>query len=93
MLGEKMLSPTKYLDLRSCLLHVAASMILELRQYRAIRISELDDKIQMSLGENAKYSFLPALSFLFITGIIDYDIATDTVFMLKTREVKSDEAL
>jgi len=68
-------------------LHIASMIILELRRYRALRISELDEKIEVRLGENAKYNFLPALNFLFITGVLDYDSTTDAIFLIPNRDL------
>ena len=83
-----MLQPTKYLDLRACLLNVASIIIIELREYRAIRLVELEEKVKANSLESSKFNFLPALSFLFITGIVDYDVSSDSVYLLHINDIK-----
>lgn len=61
-------------------------MILHLKQYHALPLSELDDKVRNSIGDNARFNFIPALNFLFLTGIIDYDVNTDSVYLVKNTE-------
>jgi hypothetical protein len=89
-----MLQPTKYLDINTCVIRIASIIVTELTQFRALRLSELDDKTRQITGESGKINFLPALNFLFLTGIIDYDGVTDSVFILsKILETKYDETL
>ena len=77
-----MIRPTKYLDLRFCLLNLASIMILQLKQYHVLRLSELDEKIRTIAGENARFNFTPALNFLFLTSVIDYDVDSDSVYLV-----------
>jgi hypothetical protein len=86
MSDAKMLQPTKYLDFRTCLLNVASIIILELREYHALRLSELDEKIRANTSESAKFNFLPALNFLFLTGVVEYDVESDSVYLLSPKQ-------
>jgi hypothetical protein len=90
MLDVKMLQPTKYLNLRTCLLNVASIMISELGEQRVLRLSELDEKIRADAGESANFNFLPALNFLFLTGVLDYDVASDSVYLLTKTNMELD---
>ncbi len=78
-----MIRPSKYLDLKTCVLHLASVILSELKQYRAVQLEELDLTIRHKLGEDARFNFLPALNFLLLAGSIDYDLESDTVFLLK----------
>jgi hypothetical protein len=81
-----MLVPDKYLDLRTCVLNIASSALLELMQYKVMSLNELSASIQTRLGEDARYNFLPALNFLFLVGKIDYDAKDDNIFLLSNGE-------
>jgi hypothetical protein len=77
-----MIRPTKYLNLKTCLLNVASIILLELKQFHALRLAELEDKVRVSVADNARFNYIPALNFLFVAGIIDYDLETDSVYLL-----------
>jgi hypothetical protein len=81
-----MIRPTKYLDLNTCVLRVAAIVLSELRLSRAMPLDELDAIVRSRAGESARFNFLPALSFLFLTGKLDYDDDADAVLLSKEQE-------
>ena len=74
-----MIRPTKYLDLNTCVLHIAAIVLSELQLSRAIPLDELDAIVRSRAGDAARFNFLPALSFLFLVGKLDYDDNADAV--------------
>lgn len=78
-----MIRPTKYLDLNTCVLHIASIVLNELQQIHVISLAELDNRIQDRLGAKARFNFQAALAFLFITGVLDYDLQSDAVYLLK----------
>jgi len=80
-----MIRPTKYLDLNTCVLRTAAVMLSELQQSQAILLNELDMIVRSRIGETARFNFLPALSFLFLVGKLDYDDNADALFSLDDR--------
>jgi hypothetical protein len=74
-----MIRPTKYLNLNTCVLRIAAQILLELRDARIIPLDELDATIRSQIGDTARFNFIPALSFLFLLGKLDYDDKADVV--------------
>jgi hypothetical protein len=76
-----MIRPTKHIDLSSCVLRVASTILENLQDIEAARLDELDGIIRQRIGENARFNFLEALSFLFLLGAVEYDIASDAVFL------------
>lgn len=77
-----MIRPTKYLDLNTCVLNVAATVLPKLQEDRMIPLEELDATVRSCIGDTARFSFLSALNFLFLLGKLDYDKETDTVVFL-----------
>lgn len=74
-----MIQPTKYMDLQSSVLNVAAEILQELQATRAIALDELDGLIRSRLGDSARFNFLPALNLLFLSGRLHYDESSDAV--------------
>ncbi|MBX7174391.1 MAG: hypothetical protein K1X72_25690 [Pyrinomonadaceae bacterium] len=74
-----MIRPVKYLDLNSCVLNVASFVISELNQSGTTNLRELSEIVTTRLGENARFSFFPALSFLFLLGKVDYNENADAI--------------
>lgn len=74
-----MIRPVKYFDLNSCVLNVAAFVLKELRQSGAMPLGELNEIVTTRLGEGVRFSFIPALSFLFLLGKLNYDQDVDAV--------------
>ena len=74
-----MIRPAKYHDLNTSVLNVAAFILNELRQSGALPLSELNEVIRTRLGENTRFSFSPALNFLFLLGKLNYDQDTDVI--------------
>ena len=75
-----MIYPTKYIDLDTCVLRIAALILHELRQSSAIPVDELDHLVRSNIGDSARFNFLSTLNFLFLLGQIDYDEKSDTIF-------------
>lgn len=69
-----MIRPSKYMDLDTCVLRVAALLLSELNSAKAISITELSEIVKVRLGDDAKYNFLPALNFLYLVDRVTYDI-------------------
>jgi hypothetical protein len=59
-----------------------------------LRLSELDTIIRQSAGESGKFNFMLALNFLYLTGIIDYNDSTDSIYLLSSAiEIENHETL
>jgi hypothetical protein len=77
-----MITPDKYLNLKTSLINVSAIIIQELQKVKIMPISELEKRVCQILGEDARYSLHYALNFLFLIGKIKYEEALDS-FILK----------
>ena len=80
-----MIRPTKYLDLKTCVLRISAIILAELHQSHVKRLDELDVVIRREAGDNARFNFIPALNFLFLLGEIEYDPDADAIFLMYRR--------
>jgi len=74
-----MLTPRKHLDLDSSLLRVTSIMLKELHRRGAIEMTTLKQRVIKRIGANGEMMFLPALSFLFLLGRVEYHIQNDTL--------------
>lgn len=74
-----MIRPVKYLDLSASVLNVAAFILRELRQSGALPLGELNEVVTTRLGEATRFSFSPALNFLFLLGKLNYDQDADVI--------------
>jgi ABC-3C biological conflict system middle component len=74
-----MLTPRKHLNLDVSVLRIAAIMLRELNKRGVVGLERLRGVILRRAGADADLSFLPALSFLFLLGRIEYHVMNDTV--------------
>jgi hypothetical protein len=77
-----MIRPTKYLDLRVCVIRLATLMLSELSAARALPLPELEARVLDEAGDSARLNLVPALNLLFLLGRVDYDDEADAVVML-----------
>lgn len=80
-----MIRPTKYLNLKTSVIHIATVMLAELQRVSFISLAELNELIQTRISESARINFVSALNFLYLTGCIDYSEETDTIIYLHRR--------
>lgn len=78
-----MIAPHKYLDLDLSLLNLGGIILDIVKNEGAVRYDELLDKIILARGDNAKEVFIPALSFLYLLGKIEYQRDIDTIEYIK----------
>jgi len=74
-----MLKPTKYTDVNISLLAISSEILKLFKTTDAIPYQELLNKILANKGIEAKNVFLPALSFLFLLGKIEYQGKSDLI--------------
>ena len=74
-----MLTPTKLLDLDTSVLRVSAIMIRALSRRGVMEFEQLRGLVKGRIGADGELSFLPALSFLYLLGRIEYHTANDTI--------------
>lgn len=78
-----MIVPTKYLDLDTSIVRVAALTLATVREAGAVPYRELDERVEFEFGEQARLNIPPALGLLFTLGQLDYDAKADVVVGLK----------
>ena len=74
-----MIIPDKYLNLRSSLLNVSAHVLNEFKNMKVMTYLEVEASITKKLGEDVKYIYPYALSFLFLLNKIEYNSYSDTL--------------
>lgn len=74
-----MIRPTKYLDLRTAVVRLAAIVLEALREEPVLPLGALDARVQQEAGADARFNFYPALSLLFLLGAVEYDADEDAV--------------
>jgi hypothetical protein len=77
-----MITPDKYLNLKTSLINVSAIIIQELQKVKVMPVNELEKRVCQILGEEARYSLHYALNFLFLIDKIKYEETLDS-FKLK----------
>jgi hypothetical protein len=78
-----MIAPHKYLDLNLSLLNLGGVILSIVKEDGVIKYDELLEKVTLSRGINAKEVFIPALSFLYLLGKIEYQKDIDTIEYIK----------
>lgn len=74
-----MLRPNKYTKVDISLIAIAAEVLKLLQKNKNITYDSLLGKVLLRRGVEAKNVFLPALSFLFVLGKIEYHGKGDVV--------------
>jgi hypothetical protein len=78
-----MIAPHKYLDLDLSLLNLGGLIIKIIKEDGAVKYDELLERVILARGNSAKDVFIPALSFLYIMGKIEYQKDIDTIEFIK----------
>jgi hypothetical protein len=78
-----MIAPHKYLDLNLSLLNLGGVILSIVKEDGVIKYDELLEKVTLTRGINAKEVFVPALSFLYLLGKIEYQKDIDTIEYIK----------
>ena len=74
-----MILPTKYLDLETSVLRIAAFMLEETRREPVIRLPALAERVDSFAAGHARFNFFPALNLLYLSGQIEYDEDADVL--------------
>ena len=74
-----MLKPTKYTNVDVSLLAVSCELLKIFKKTKTTTSTDLLNKVIQKKGIEAKNIFLPALSFLFLLGKIEYHEKTDII--------------
>jgi hypothetical protein len=73
------LTPQKHLNLDVSVIRVAAIMLRELKRRGVVEFEKLRGVVIKRVGADGDLSFLPALSFLYLLGRVEYHIKNDTI--------------
>lgn len=74
-----MLKPTKYMNVEVSLPAISCELLKIFQKNKTLSYTDLLNKIIQKKGIDAKNIFLPALSFLFLMGKIEYHEKTDII--------------
>lgn len=81
-----MIRPTKYMQVQTCSLRVAAVILAKTRRLSAIPLAEIEDSVAHALGEPARVNVHPAINLLYLLGAIKYDSDADALVYLSADE-------
>lgn len=84
-----MIFPTKYMDLQTSVVRLAAFILEETSREPILRLSELSFRVEEFAGEFARFNFFPALNVLYLAGKIDYSEQGDFVVSLSALTTES----
>ena len=73
-----MITPKKHLHLDTSVIRISALLLRELRKRRAAEFETLRGRILKIVGPDGDFAFLPALSFLYLLGRIEYHAKNDS---------------
>jgi len=74
-----MLAPKKHLNLDVSVVRIAAIVLRELQRRGVMEFERLRATFVRRIGLDGDLSFLPALSFLYLVGRIEYHLHNDMV--------------
>lgn len=74
-----MITPHKHMNLDGSVLRASALMLREIAKRRTLEIEVLRERITKKLGSDCAPVFMPALSFLYLLGKVEYHPKTDSV--------------
>jgi hypothetical protein len=73
-----MLLPNKHSHPDETVLAAATMLLKDLRRKRAIRYDELKAVLDKRTSQSSDYLFTPAVSLLFLLGLVEYKDSVDT---------------
>lgn len=74
-----MLTPKKHLNLDISVMRISSLMLRELNRRGVIEFEKLRDVVIKRVGPDGDLSFMPALSFLYLLGVVEYHAKNDTL--------------
>jgi hypothetical protein len=74
-----MLTPRKHLNLDVSVMRIASIMLRELTRHGSVEFEKLRGVVIRRVGPDGDLSFMPALSFLYLLGRIEYHLKNDTI--------------
>ncbi len=74
-----MLKPTKYMNMEVSLPAISCELLKIFKRDKTLPYTDLLNRVIQKKGVGAKTVFLPALSFLFLLGKVEYHEKTDII--------------
>ena len=78
-----MIKPAKHMNLDLSLIRISALLLKRLYKKRIISIDDALSRLQQKVGEDASIVFMPALTFLYILGKVEYHQHNDSLEYLE----------
>lgn len=75
------------MNLDFSLLRISSLIIKHVKKAKVIKLNELLQKLINSEGEDVRYIFQPALSFVYLFGLIEYHTKTDSIEFIQHRKL------
>jgi len=72
-----MLKPTKHLNPEYSVLNISAHILKYVERHRTVTYQDLYERMHNRYGDAIRPMFLPALSFLYLLGRIEYHTKND----------------
>ena len=74
-----MIMPDKYTNLNLSIVNIGGIVLKSLYNCNVQKYEDLENHVSAVLGDNSKLLFVPALSFLYAIGKINYQQSTDSI--------------
>lgn len=78
-----MIKPDKYMNLNLSVVNIGGIILKSLSRCPIQKYDDLENMIITLQGEDAKYVFNQALSFLFLLGKINYQSSSDAITLVE----------
>lgn len=79
-----MITPTKYMDLDLSVVRVSSLIIKLFEKSKVLEYGEVLEYLVGRAGEDVKHVFVQALDFLYLLGMIEYHLQTDSIEFIDT---------
>ena len=73
-----MLKPTKHLNPEYSVLNISAAILKYLERHRTVTYKDLYERLHEKYGDTIRPLLMPALSFLYLLGKIEYHTKNDS---------------
>lgn len=74
-----MLTPTKHMNLDLSVVGISSMLLKLLKKNRIMTFDEMLGYLSGRIGNDVKHVFVPALNFLYLLGMIEYHLSTDSI--------------
>ena len=82
-----MIIPDKYTDFNKCLLYISSKILTVLKNVRKLKLLKLEKIISNYNISTESNEFKYALDLLYCLGIIDFEITTDEIYLVREVDI------